>query len=93
MSPEERIPARSPRGRRSCDEPEADVVATRCMDETRDSLAEMPSLHLVTRCAQCTAPSVETVAVVTQDQELEMDLCEQHLFELLSGSRAVGADC
>jgi hypothetical protein len=87
MSPEERIPGRLPPGRRSCDEPEGRVAATLGMNKKPDSYLEMPSLHLVTQCARCPAPSVETVTAVFRDQELEIDLCHRHRTELLSGSR------
>jgi hypothetical protein len=87
MSPEETILGRLPRGRRSSDEPEGGVAATHCMNREPDSSLEMPSLHLVTRCSRCPAPSVETVTAVFRDQELEIDLCDRHRTELLSGSR------
>jgi hypothetical protein len=39
------------------------------------------------QCARCTAGATEVVIIARGDEELEMDLCEEHLDELISTSR------
>jgi hypothetical protein len=38
-------------------------------------------------CAWCFLPAVETATLVVAGEEFELDLCRQHIEELISGSR------
>jgi hypothetical protein len=38
-------------------------------------------------CAWCLLPAVDTATFEVNGEELELDLCGQHIEELLSGSR------
>jgi hypothetical protein len=41
----------------------------------------------VSDCAWCSLPAVETATLVVGGEEFELDLCDQHIDELISGSR------
>ena len=41
----------------------------------------------VSDCAWCLLPAVETATLDVSGEEFELDLCSQHMEELLSGSR------
>ena len=44
-----------------------------------------------TRCARCFAPAVDTAVIVMDRQQLEVDLCEDHVRHLLLGARSLDA--
>lgn len=42
---------------------------------------------MVAACAWCLLPAVETATLDVGGEEFELDLCRQHVDELISGSR------
>jgi hypothetical protein len=43
----------------------------------------------MTRCARCFAPAVDTAVIVMDRRRLEVDLCEDHVRNLLLGARSL----